>query len=319
MLTVSSIGSIALSEQVLGETSSVSANILLLTSSSDILQFTSSTSESTLLLTAYSEEVGGVEYSLIHNLKLSSVLELQKQPEFTHSAQLKLASTCVTTGTFSSNNTLLLTSIATLGSGISCESVLKLSATSELVSGASLLHVQNLVLNSYSTFVVPTSILNEYGEEQVTAICVNLATGGHSTYTNFVFDKFVSVGNEYWAKTGTSEYKLTGTTDNGALINWKITYPKTDFNSDVKKNLQDVYVYLRSTGDTELVTYIDDEKKREGYVISYDSRDGLHRRRKLLPKGIIGTEWQLEVKSVDGSIAEINTVDIIAEKTQRVF
>lgn len=237
---------------------------------------------------------------------------LTDNASFSLNHSLVISSTNTLQGTFSLSTSLVINVSHQLAGSFSSSMSLVLESTSSLISGSSFVVAHDLVINANAALYFTNPVITS-----VSAICLNLTTGGHSTYTNYVFDKFVTNENAYYGENNGTAFELTGTTDNGTVIPWSITYPVMDFDTPVQKNVQDAYLYMRNNEDVELVTYIDDEKERGGYIITSDERLGLHRRRKLLPKGIKGTAWQLKLQS-EKSIIELKQIELSAEKTQRV-
>jgi hypothetical protein len=294
---------------------------------------------SPLIITSVITVSPDVSYTHVANIIVSSIVELAVGQLYTHQSSIKLEATSSLSessyythtgnllinfnsemgGVFTTSHSLIITGNAVLGGGFAHNVMLLVQSSTSLLSGILYNLQQNLIVNALHTLniagIVDTSALQFAGRS---GICLNMITGGHSSYTNFHFDRFITNKNRYYGVYNGVSYELTGIVDDTTPIDWEIRYPIIDFGTPQRKNLQDVYVYMRSNGDVELVTLIDDNKERTGYYVTWDDRTGIHRRRKLLPKGILGTAWQVVIRSVDGSTIELHNLEVCAEKAQRV-
>lgn len=122
--------------------------------------------------------------------------------------------------------------------------------------------------------------------------CINLAHGGHSRYTGDIS-----------GVTPVSAYAITGSSQLG---------------SDRTKYVHDAFVHLRCDGDMELTTTTDEQKQPDPYTICSDDREGMHRRRVKLSKGIKGTNWQVKIANVAGTSFTLKTVELKPVASQRV-
>lgn len=118
------------------------------------------------------------------------------------------------------------------------------------------------------------------------AWCVNLTTGGHSCYTE-------------------------------ALASTIVT-PATDFGVPNRKNVPDVYAYLRSEGTMMVYTLVDEQHMVAGKEIEPDGKAGIHRRRSARPRGASGTAWQFIIENSEGADFTLKQIEIPPEVSRRI-
>ena len=84
------------------------------------------------------------------------------------------------------------------------------------------------------------------------------------------------------------------------------------------KCCSDAIVYGRCDGDIEIQFVTDEQEERDGYIIPFDDRAGMHRRRVKIPKGILGNTWQYKIKNVGGSKFDLNAFEVFLKTVQRI-
>lgn len=144
----------------------------------------------------------------------------------------------------------------------------------------------------------------------ITGWVVNSISGGHAALTNMNFGNIINIGNRYFATSEKGLFEITGTKDNGVDIVAYASTPTSDFESRKLKSIADCYINVRTNGDIAFRLINDEQTDRSGYIVECHDREGLHRRRKKTHKGLRGTNWQLEVKNINGSTFEVTSVDI---------
>ena len=152
---------------------------------------------------------------------------------------------------------------------------------------------------------------------------LNPITGAHSRYTNYEFESFFKLGTKQYGIKSTGIYELTGSKDfAGEVVETKIDseihLPISNFGEQPMKACDNAFIYMRSDGEMEVVSITDEEEQREGFIVSYDDRNGMHRRRVKIPKGLLGNAWQYKIKNVDGSNFDINAFEVSLKTLQRV-
>lgn len=165
--------------------------------------------------------------------------------------------------------------------------------------------------------IVPYQAIADAVAGAVTAWVVNTATGGHSTYSNFTFNSFFRLGNDYYGCSDTAGFvRLSGTTDNGTAISWKAKTGITTFDKPRRKYVHDARVTMRADGDVALREITDEEMDVSNALIPDDERNGIHARRVKLPRGVRGTSWQFELSGT-GTLADIKSLEVDPILSQR--
>lgn len=158
-----------------------------------------------------------------------------------------------------------------------------------------------------------------YPEPTVDAWSVNCRNGGHSQYTNYLFNDFFKLKGILYGVNERGIVRLSGDTDNGTHIEAYLSTGVTDFNTNKKKNIANSYVDVRADGDLVIQLNADEQTNRRGYRIVHDLRNGLHRRRVKSAKGIKATNWQFELGNTKGCDFEVNSIEVDAVAMQRAI
>lgn len=154
--------------------------------------------------------------------------------------------------------------------------------------------------------------------DDVVTWSLNTATGGHSTYTNYGFNSFVRIGNDYYGFSGAGIFRLDGETDDGTRIDWQVKTGISTFGTFKLKYIHDARVTMRADGDIAMREIVDEQTDRSQAIIYSDERYGIHARRVKLPKGIKGTSWQFEVygEKTNADIKELSVEPLASQRTQ---
>lgn len=148
---------------------------------------------------------------------------------------------------------------------------------------------------------------------------VNLATGGHTQFTNWQFNSLFELNGQRYACNDTGLFRLGGNRDGDTVIDGCVISGVTDFGTMKLKYINSAYVHLRTDGDVAFRMVADEQRNRSGYHISFDGRQGIHRRRRKLAKGVKGTVWQAEMRNVDGADMEVAKVELLLAKSKRAI
>ena len=147
----------------------------------------------------------------------------------------------------------------------------------------------------YGVVVEPTPNVTptpgaEPADEETTAWCVNLTTGGHSRYVGALDGSITDVVGQV----------VTGVNQLG---------------SDRAKHVHDLYIHGRLTADLT-VTSTTDEQTAQTYTLQDDGRTGLHRQRLKLARGVRGTDWQFSVSGTGFSLKSIEVTPLISQRVR---
>lgn len=152
----------------------------------------------------------------------------------------------------------------------------------------------------------------------------NTITTAHSRYTNYNFNSYFKIGTKYFGvHTNGSIYELTGDRDfvgdvGETNILAEIDLPTSSFDEQQMKVCSDAIVYGRCAGDVEIQVVLDEQEARTGYIVSFDDRIGMHRKRVKIPKGLLGDVWQFKIKNVNGSKFDLNAFEVFLRTVQRI-
>ena len=151
----------------------------------------------------------------------------------------------------------------------------------------------------------------------------NTVTTAHSRYTNYEFNSFFKLGNINYGINDYGIYQLTGDTDfvgeaSEVNIEAEVILPTTSFDEQTLKSCSDAIVYGRGDGYIEVALVLDEQQERTGYLVYYDDRTGMHRKRVKIPKGLKGSVWQFKIRNVNGSHFDINLFEVFIKSMQRL-
>jgi len=163
------------------------------------------------------------------------------------------------------------------------------------------------------------SVLNETINSSTTStFVINTMNSAHSTYSNYGFNSFFKLANSYYGINSTGVWKLTGDLDSTTTIDTEVQTPVSSFDKQGLKACCDAIIFGRLQGDIEVVTVNDEQEERQGFIVSQDEREGLHRIRVKIPKGLKGSTWQYKLKNVNGSQFSINNFEVFLKELQRI-
>ena len=133
----------------------------------------------------------------------------------------------------------------------------------------------------------------------------NLEKGAVGEYTNYDFN---SISGDM-AATATGIYALVGSTDDGTAIDCSIELPKLDFGTSYLKRITDAYIGVNSDGDLSLT--LTTETGPETYTLKGTGQ--LETLKKDLAKGHEGRYWEPTISNVNGSLIEIDTIELLPQ------
>lgn len=125
--------------------------------------------------------------------------------------------------------------------------------------------------------------------DDTTAWCVNLVTGGHSRYT--------------------------GPLDGSATVTGRVVTPSSQLGSDRAKHVPDLYLHGRLDFDLTVATMTDEQAERS-YTLHEDGRQGMHRRRLKLARGVRGTNWQFIVSGRGFTLSSIEIPPVVSQRVR---
>lgn len=141
---------------------------------------------------------------------------------------------------------------------------------------------------------------------------VNAANFALSLYENFDFIGFANCNGITYAIKTDGLYRLTGSTDNGELINAEIDLGAKDWGMPNIKRVSSAYLGIRSDGDVYLKVVVDDK-----HTNVYRFEDSQSQRRTFMSKGVNGRYWRMKLVLENVSFAEIDSLEFEVGLSQR--
>lgn len=147
----------------------------------------------------------------------------------------------------------------------------------------------------------------------------NLNTNSTSTYENYQFNSFAKIGKNYYGCNDVGIFLLDGDTDNGAAIHSTITTGDNDLTTEqidgsYLKHIQSAYVNARTAAPMTLTANADGS----AYTYAFGAaKASIANARVDIGRGLIGRNWQFELKNVAGADFEIESLLISPLNTKR--
>jgi hypothetical protein len=146
-------------------------------------------------------------------------------------------------------------------------------------------------------------------------VCMNLATGAVSRYTNWHFNSFAQINDQYYAVDSRGMWLLEGSNDNGSPIISGIDLGRIGFHSNNLKHVPNVYVSGKSSANTVLSV-----TTSSGLTYDYSARSfdvAAKVQRHDLGRGLRETWYGLVVRNAAGSSLEVSGVLVIIADSPR--
>lgn len=144
---------------------------------------------------------------------------------------------------------------------------------------------------------------------------LNVDTGASSTYENYAFNSFGTVGGAAYGVRSDGLYLLDGDKDAGEPIRASVSFGSTNFGTDFLKRLEHAYVGVSSSGKMHLKVILGD-----GTSYIYAARnnaDYMAMQRIEVGRGLRASFITLEMYNSNGCDFELNSVDFQAAELSR--
>ena len=144
-------------------------------------------------------------------------------------------------------------------------------------------------------------------------LVINTKNMALTNYVSYAYNSLCNFNGKNFGAKSSGIYELSGTTDNGSSISWKIKTGKLDMQENEKHSPKKKYVLLsyHPSGDLTL-TVIGKEEEYEYDVESYEETDGVSRIK--LGKGIRDKYLQFELKNKNGESVFLDKMKIFSDK-----
>lgn len=160
--------------------------------------------------------------------------------------------------------------------------------------------------------------LNDILNATATTYVMNTLNVGHSTYSNYGFNSYMRIANEYYGINSAGVWHLTGDLDNTTAITSEVHLPVSSYDKQGLKACTDAILLGRLEGDVEFKIVMDEQEEREGFVVAADDRPGLHRIRVKVHKGLKGAVVQPKLKNLDGCQFAVNNLELFLRELARI-
>lgn len=133
---------------------------------------------------------------------------------------------------------------------------------------------------------------------------MNAETHAFTSYSNYPFNSFATIGGKTYGAKADGIYLLEGDTDAGAAIDAFARGGLTDLDSSKFKRMPSAYLGMTTNGRMVLkVTVVDDAGARQEHWYALEDRPAgaLRMGRVKLGRGLKSTYWGFELANVDGA------------------
>lgn len=148
---------------------------------------------------------------------------------------------------------------------------------------------------------------------------MNIRNAGVSTYDNYPFTGFATVGGIPLAVGDDGLYRIGGATDAGEPIHARIRTGLTDFGTDMLKRSPNMYLGLKTDGSMLLKVITNKHGRKQANVYRLTDASGRISGvgRFDIAKGLVGLYWGYELENVDGADFELDTIRVWPFAVQR--
>lgn len=153
---------------------------------------------------------------------------------------------------------------------------------------------------------------------------VNTESAGTSTYRNYPFNSFASLGGRYYGATSQGLFLLEGEDDDGEAIDARIRLGLHDMNTRKLKRLPEAYIGYKSDGNLILRVIVADDQTGEKVALEYLMRPraapALRESRFITGRGVKAVDWDFEIENIDGAdfdLAEVEFHPLIMDRRTR--
>lgn len=225
-----------------------------------------------------------------------------------------LATIARAASTMVSNTFLVATmnSVGTITSTMLVDAILDASMLSQASLGSTLAINSTIEAVMYS-IATSGSVLDVPGSDNETWV-INMDSNSTSTYTNYRFNSFAFINNTYFGAGEEGIVELVGDTDGGDPIRSFMSFGERDFNTRVRKTVQNAYLGTSAGGNLYIKLIA------EGQEFIYKVRDynpKLQQQRFTFGKGLRTNYVTVELYNEDGSDFELDTVEFIVADLSR--
>jgi hypothetical protein len=137
---------------------------------------------------------------------------------------------------------------------------------------------------------------------------MNVANEGLTEYTNYSYNSFAVLGGRNYAAGPDGIYELVGATDDGDAINWTVRTGLMDDKNANLKRLHEVLLAMRYNGPIRVRVWTDNVNYYDYTLSNY--RAELHQVRAKLGKGLKSRYFRIELIGLNGSTAEIDSMQV---------
>lgn len=159
----------------------------------------------------------------------------------------------------------------------------------------------------------------------IDTVVLNTINLCHSRYTNFAFNSFIKRGLNYYGACQKGVYVLIGDEDYSTevgferLIDASITTPISDFNQRPLKQVTDAYIHGRINTPMYVDVTVNEGTTYTNFEVIYDAKEGIHRRRVKIPRGLQGADWQFKIKNTNGGYFTIFDFELHVKNLKRII
>jgi hypothetical protein len=149
--------------------------------------------------------------------------------------------------------------------------------------------------------IAAITVLAQATEQQLVMV-LNTHNNALSTYQNYPFNSFCSLGGVYYGAgpNGFSQLDVPTATDDAAPVAAGLSFGMLDFKEPKLKRISDAYMTLRTAGNLTLTITVD-----EGIpvILTMTAQQfaTFIQRRIITPKGLVGKSWQFAINNQNGA------------------
>lgn len=145
---------------------------------------------------------------------------------------------------------------------------------------------------------------------------MNTRSSAVTEYQNYNFNSYAFINGDYYAAGPGGLYKLDGSDDNGANIDWSFRTGQMDDKTPLLKRIPEIVLGLRASGPVRVRVYKDDNTYFD-YMLPATNTSTIHQQRVQPGKGMRSRYYSIELQGVSNSEAAFDSMQVNMTKTTR--
>lgn len=179
----------------------------------------------------------------------------------------------------------------------------------------------SILVSIGETFIIPAiasleSIIEFSKTNAIDAIVVTVENSARTEYSNYALNSMIQFDGKQYGADSTGIYLLEGSDDAGTEIELVFRTPSADSGLSIKKEVEDIFVGCEIAG-TMQVRIVTDRDTFSNPQYKDGEAGEIETRRVKIPLNLLSRYWGIELRNVDGSLLNVDSVEYEITPTTR--